>query len=59
MWMHYLDPHLPYHAHKKYPVDIKPSNMAEYVAELNVSLQIRAKFFGMDKNDQDFFKGQV
>ncbi len=55
MWIHYLDPHMPYLAHERYPAQTKPGPMDEYLANSSV-LHIRSDLFGVGDADKQFLR---
>jgi arylsulfatase A-like enzyme len=54
LWIHYIDPHLPYVAHDRYPALTKPGFWDEVLANDEQSWRIRARSFNLDDNGRRF-----
>lgn len=56
LWLHYVDPHLPYDAHEKYPAKTKPGPMTKILAKDSSSARIRARYYNFGKKDKMFMR---
>lgn len=56
LWVHYLDPHLPYLLHPQYPPRTKPGPMTMAVAENSSSMQVRYGLFNLAAVDHQYLR---
>jgi len=55
IWIHYFDPHLPYTAHREYPVSVKGVNPAIVRAVNRPNMEpIRSSYCHLTEQDKDF-----
>jgi len=56
LWLHYIDPHLPYLAHNEYPPRTEPSPMGRIMGDDLASFRIRARMFNIGSNDRHYLR---
>lgn len=56
LWLHYMDPHLPYYEHEKYKPTVSPGPMTHYLALEKTSVNIRAEIFGLREQDKEYLR---
>jgi arylsulfatase A-like enzyme len=56
LWVHYIDPHLPYLAHPKYPVTTKGSPVSGELSKDEQSWRVRAESFNLSDLDKQYLR---
>ena len=56
LWLHYIDPHLPYDDYKAFPVDMEGSTKAVNIAIDSYAWRAKTKMFGLTDEDKEFIR---
>jgi arylsulfatase len=56
LWLHYIDPHLPYLLHHEYSPRTVPSPMGRIMGDNRTSLRVRLNFFNMSEKDRLYIR---
>ncbi len=63
LWVHYLDPHLPFFPHKEYPANAKASKLAKKLAGSNEQFSIACDLGNFTDEDREYvrqmYEGEV
>lgn len=56
LWIHYIDPHMPYLAHEEYPPATQPTGPMTVHLVSGAACWIKAEIFGFDEKDRQYIR---